>query len=365
MAADGSRSFNDKLAEDYLTHAIDLLRFEAGERQRMAEFLRVLEAELTTTLARIDPMGVRESARAKRLEKLLIQARETIKTVYRDMRADLRGDLRELAQIESSFVLNSINGNAGFALATASVAPDQLRALVGDVLIQGAPVAEWFERQAADTMQRFTDTMRVGIAAGETNAQLIQRVRGGNRDGVYFRGIMDVSRHHADGLVRAATQAVSAASRDLTYNANADIISAVVWTATLDSRTTIECAARDGKRYTLDHKPIGHDLPWHQGPGNLHWGCRSSSRPEIKSWRELGIDIDDLPPGTRASMDGQVAADQKFPDWLKAQSEARQNEVLGKGRADLWRSGRITFRDLLDQNGRELSLEELRRRVGA
>jgi hypothetical protein len=34
--------------------------------------------------------------------------------------------------------------------------------------------------------------------------------------------------------------------------------------------------------------------------------------------------------------------------------------VLGAGKADLWRRGKITFRDLLDQNGRPLTTEELR-----
>ena len=37
----------------------------------------------------------------------------------------------------------------------------------------------------------------------------------------------------------------------------------------------------------------------------------------------------------------------------------RENPT-GKGRYDLWKKGKITFRDLVDQNGRELTLAQLK-----
>jgi hypothetical protein len=202
------------------------------------------------------------------------------------------------------------------------------------------------------------------MAQGDTSAQLMQRIRGGVRNGEPVVGFMDVTKRNADSLVRASTQAVAQKAKESIYNANESLLSAIVWTATLDQKTTTFCAVRDNLRYTVkDHEPIDHSVPWGAGPGNLHWGCRSSSRPETKSWRELGFDIDELPPGTRASMNGQIAVDAKFEDWLGKRTKAQQNEMLGPGRADLWRDGKITFRDLLDANGRPLTLAELRERV--
>nr|WP_283258516.1 DEAD/DEAH box helicase [Pseudomonas sp. GX19020] len=49
--------------------------------------------------------------------------------------------------------------------------------------------------------------------------------------------------------VRSASQAVAEAAKETVYEANSDILAAVVWTATLDSRNTLMCDARDGKRY--------------------------------------------------------------------------------------------------------------------
>jgi hypothetical protein len=356
---------NDIIADAFTLHGLDLLRVEAGQRRAVIELLRELEGDLVAQLARIDPAGgVRPTTRAARLEKLLAQVRDTIKAAYRSSSQRLLGELAELAEIEDAFAAKVLNDATGLQLATAVLTRAQAVALTGSVLVQGAPVAEWWSRQAGDTLQRFTDAMRLGIAQGDTTAQLIQRVRGGVRQGETVVGLMQISRRHAESLVRSATQAVAEAAKQATYEANADLIKAVVWTSTLDLRTTVQCQVRDGRRYEpVTHKPIGHAIPWGAGPGNLHFGCRSSSRPETKSWRELGFDIEDLPPGTRASMNGQVAADLSFEDWLARRSQAEQDDALGAGRAELWRSGRISFRDLLDANGRELTLAELRARI--
>ena len=356
---------NDIIADAFTAHGFDLLRVDAGLRRDIRKLLTELEGELVAQLAKIDPTGpVRQTYRVQRLEKLLDQVRETIRASYRDASTALAGELRELAEIEGAFTVKAVNDATVESLFTGVITRAQAAALVAGVLVQGAPVSEWWERQAGDTLQRFTDAMRLGIAQGETNSQLIRRVRGGTQRGEAVAGIMDISRRNADSLVRAATQAVAGRARETVYAANADVLSAVVWTSTLDLRTSPQCQVRDGLRYTvIDHQPIGHTVPWGPGPGSLHWGCRSTSRPETKSWRELGFDIDELPPSTRSSMNGQVAADLTFEGWLSRQSVAAQNAALGAGRAELWRDGKISFRDLLDANGRELSLAELRARL--
>lgn len=656
--ADGA---NDRIADLFTEHALDLLRFDAAQRRQVRAFLRDLEADLVAQLTRADPAGaVRTETKRRRLERLLDQVRDTIRASYRRTGNALAGELRELADIEAEFAARAINDGVGFNLATVELTRNQAAALASDVLVQGAPVKEWWERQAGDTLRRFTDEMRRGIAEGETNAQLVRRIRGGTQNGEAVKGFMDISRRNAEGLVRSATQAVSQAAREETYRQNSDLVKAVVWLATLDTRTTVgcfpaetsalpcgdlrgvfkrrykgdlviittasgkklrctpkhpvltargwrpaeelkpgadvlqrvvsdvvgvvagediampatlgaisdallkipgvdvsversseadfhgdgqagfyeihrpsaesdlrleveaagqhevaksllvgvhlassfaalghgdaaflgryfgdeaaqfdvvpaqngveaglgdtvgsadvgrlhpvseglddpafvgpfhglaaaqvlhdasaleqpghcrggdavslgdlggggsvsivaddvvsverelfsghvfnlhtslnfyiaegflvhNCAARDGLQYEPGtHDPIGHDLPWDGGPGNRHWGCRSTSSPVLKSWRELGFDRDELPAATRASMDGQVPQDTSFEAWLSRQSQERQDAVLGPGRAQLWRDGGLTFRDLIDGNGRELTVEELRARA--
>jgi hypothetical protein len=353
---------NDKIADAVTERAIDLLRFTASQRRDAKKFLKLLEADIVAQLAKIDPTGIGSlSRRAVRLEKLLKQVKATIVSAYRTEGKRLANELRELADLEAGFAANAINSAVGVDLATTGVTRNQLTAIVKGVLVQGSPISEWWSRQAGDTLERFTDNMRVGIAQGETNAELIRRVRGGTQNGAPVNGFMDISRRNADTLVRSATQAVSQKARQATYEQNKKLISSIQWLSTLDNRTTVVCSVRDNLLYTADgHKPIGHSLPWDGGPGNLHWGCRSTSMPVLKPFGELGLDPSKFPAKTRASMTGQVPRDTTVEGWLSRRTVAQQDAQLGKGRAKLWRDGKISFRDLLDVNGRELTLADLR-----
>jgi hypothetical protein len=79
-----------------------------------------------------------------------------------------------------------------------------------------------------------------------------------------------------------------------------------------------------------------------QGPGKIHW-LPLDQRADSQDWRDLGIDEDEVPDTTRASMDGQVSADMSFETWLKKQSRERQDTVLGESKADLWRRAKSRF----------------------
>jgi hypothetical protein len=60
-------------------------------------------------------------------------------------------------------------------------------------------------------------------------------------------------------------------------------------------------------------------------------------------------------------MFGQVT-DKSFEDWLKRKTETDPtfaDRTLGKGRAELWRNGKITM-DQMISGGKPLSLAELK-----
>jgi hypothetical protein len=107
-------------------------------------------------------------------------------------------------------------------------------------------------------------------------------------------------------------------------------------------------------------------MPWGGGPGKFHWGCRSTSSPVLKSIKELGgEDIESFTPAQRASMDGAVPADVTYSDWIKRQSAARQDEILGPVRGKLLRDGGIAPEGFATDKGRWLNLDQLRERNAA
>jgi SPP1 gp7 family putative phage head morphogenesis protein len=349
---------NDTLIDLYVERAIDLLRLEAGTRNKVFALLSDLEKEIINAIAAIDPSEPkRVTYRRERLKKLLAIVHASVQASYRGINSMLAQEIRDIIDLEASWTGRTINATVKIDFFDYALTPNQVTVLASDVLIQGAPTKEWWSRQASGVVARFADEMRRGVALGEANEKLVQRVRGT----ATTRGLMDISRSAAERLVRSSVQTAANVAREAMYAQNDDLMTALQWHSTLDLRTSHWCIVRDGLKYQpKSHKPIGHSVPWLEGPGKLHWCCRSTSVPVLKSWRELGIDEDEMPETTRASMNGQVSAKTTFEDWLRRRTSEQQDEVLGAGKADLWRSGKITFRDLLDQNGRPLTTQELR-----
>lgn len=89
--------------------------------------------------------------------------------------------------------------------------------------------------------------------------------------------------------------------------------------------------------------------------------CRCTLAPVIKSWKEMGMDLPEMDESTRASMDGQVPESKTFDKWFTGLSKERQERYLGNGRYELFKSGKISFGDMVDQNGRELTIDELKK----
>jgi SPP1 gp7 family putative phage head morphogenesis protein len=342
-----------------MERAIDLLRLEAGTRDKVLVFLAELEKELIAAVAKIDPTGVGQiAAQRKRLSALLKEVQDTIRGTYRDVSTLMGREIREIIDAEATWTGNAINASVHATFSESGLTRAALTNLLSDVLIDKAPTKEWWSRQAGGLANAFADQMRTGVAMGEPNSKLIERVRGTATQ----PGITDISRRSAESLVRSSVQTAANVGREAMYAENDDLIVSLQWHATLDTRTSLWCITRDGHHYSNDdaHKPKDGGPAWLEGPGKLHRGCRSTSIPILKSWKDLGIDMEEIPHTTRASMDGQVPAQQSFEQWLKKQSEQRQDTVLGVGKAQLWRDGKIGFRDLLDQNGRPLTTEQLR-----
>lgn len=358
------QSANEALADRARIHSVDLLRYEAGVRRDILKQLERLERDLIDRLRLAGVEGTQDGLtvfQRQRIDLLLTSVTETIRTAYRGMDTSMADELADLAVIESEWVARGLNVGLGVETLTVLPTPSLLRAAASDAVILGAPSREWWSRQAGDLVERFSDEVRQGVIAGEPNSKIVQRVRGTRAAG-YRNGIMSVTRRHAEALVRSSVQAISTEARLLTMQENSDVVKGMEQLSTLDSKTSDICIAYAGKAWDLEGKPIGHKLPFNGGTPR-HFNCRSTMVPILKSFRELGVNRDEIPVGSRASLDGQVPADLSFQEFLSGKSEAFQVDLLGAGRAELWRSGKISLTDLVDQRGRPLSLEQLRERV--
>lgn len=120
--------------------------------------------------------------------------------------------------------------------------------------------------------------------------------------------------------------------------------------------------ALSGKEWKNDkgNTPIGHSVSFQLPP--IHFNDRCVLLPVTKTFKQLGLDLPKLPPGERASSLGPISADTTFDEYLQRVPKTQQDEMLGKGRADLFREGKISLNQLLDGQGRELTLKELQQK---
>lgn len=365
-------SVNTLLSEQIVTNVVDLMRYSEHERKRVLAMLmdiaKTLEQEILSE-------GTLSGKR--RLTALIKQANDTIATGFKGIDEHMRGVAYGAAEASAVFAQRALDRMFEGRLTVVGLAPETLSALSKDTMIFGAPSSAWWSRQANDLQFSFMRQVRQGFYEGQSVSDIATRIIGTptgktwqfEHEGVtrtfkeYTGGILDASRRQAEALVRTSVQQVANEARLEMYRKNDDIIDKIQWVATLDSRTTPMCRARDGLLYTLDGEPIGHTYEFNGGPP-IHWACRSTTVPVTKTWKELGLDAPEL-KSTRASADGQVPDTVRYEDWLAKQSPSVQKDILGPGRFELYQSGKIGFSDLVDQRGNPLTLAQIRERVSA
>ena len=92
----------------------------------------------------------------------------------------------------------------------------------------------------------------------------------------------------------------------------------------------------------------------------LHPNCRCSRVPVTASWKELGIEAKDIPPGMRESMNGEVPETLDYGQWLRRQDRATVLDHLGKKRGQWFLDGKLEISDFVDDRSRVLTLDELK-----
>ena len=329
---------NEEIFDKTLEQQLNTLRVDGGLRRRVLRDLRKLESEIAIKIAEIAPENA-SRFKATRLRDLLREVRSLIDADFRKIEEELREQLTELASVEATRQTQILSTAFAVGISTAAISTAKLNAIYRDALIEGAPSAEWWKRQSEQLKRSFEDQIRQGIILGETNDQLVRRVRG-TQAFSFTNGIMNITRRNAEALVATSVHAVTTRAR---FEASEFFVSpsrVYLHNSILDSATSAICINRSGKKWhSVTKEPIGHR--YHFAVPPLHWRCRSDV-----------ILFDRL----------EVPKIPSFTDFLERKGKAFQDEVLGKGKAELWRDGKIKLTQLLDQQGNPLTLQELKRK---
>lgn len=349
---------SDELFDRLVRHAISLQRYGNGVIHRLIGILNRADKDLY--LALIDALErMPESFTAARLEALLADVRAINTVAYDKIGKELVAELRAFVVTETEFQSQLLIRAAPVGVSFASVSAE---AIYSAAYLQpfrvskggAVPMAQYLAGLSDARAKMVRDAVSLGWLEGQTVDQIVRRIRGTKARG-FEDGLMEGSRRHIEGMTRTALNHMSNATAQRVWKANEGLVEGWEFLATLDGRTTFRCASLDRQVFPVGKGPIPP----------LHIGCRSVSVPKLRTWRDMGIDIDEFQPSQRASANGPVRGDMTYSQWLHSQPASVQDEVLGSTRGRLFRAGKLEMSAFVNNKGETLTLPELKRKNAA
>ena len=235
-------ALSDEIADELTRHQIDLQRLSTATVRKIVALLNRSDVRIFERLLRDDLTAISRT----RQEVLLREIRKIVESVYADALGALQIDITGLAEYEGIYQSQILQRMTPVVVDFTRPSSAQIVAAVNSRPFQGKLMREWFAELSAATFRRLRDTIRAGFVEGLTTDQIVRQLRGTAAQG-YRDGILEITRRHAETTVRTALAHTSNTARSYTYAANRDLIKAVKWVSTLDSRTSLVCMGRDNK----------------------------------------------------------------------------------------------------------------------
>ncbi|MCY7264289.1 minor capsid protein [Pseudomonas protegens] len=346
---------NQAILDATIRHAVFLEQLKSGEVEKFGPFLKEIDRSIRDRLARADLTEYT----ARRLEVLLQEVDSLLLGIFDRYSEKLNLDLVDIANYEAQFEATSLTRAApvgvSFEAAISGAAAIRKAILSNPLSVRGVDggklLKSFIDGFTATERQRLTGAIRQGFFEGQTNFQIIKNIRG-TKALKYNDGILATTNRNAGAIVRTAVQHVATQARMETLKENVDVVQAVEWVSTLDSKTTPQCRTLDKRRFKLTEGP--------RPP--IHINCRSTV-VAVTRFSDIFAE-----GATRASVGDsgaqQVRADISYYDWLRQQPSAFQDKAIGPARAKLFREGDLSierFSELqLDRNFAPLTLVQMK-----
>lgn len=365
--------------DTYIRHQVELAKLTKGE---LAELLKRFKALQTSIVRNLHGHGKLSTWSKARVEAQIAMIDNIIASWYVETQGEVLASNTTLAQLEAEW--NYATMTAMTDITMAPITGSAVMQAVTTEPFQGATYAKWWDGLSRSLRDRTAAEIRMAWATGETLRDVENRLA----------PVLNRANQNTASVVRSGIMDIAAEARNQTYQANSDVIWAEVWTSTLDARTSLPCRMRDGLAYTIDGKPIGHEVPYGSGPGRIHWGCRSTSVPVMKGEKPediiaefsrpsfdynqttttraastLRYDAEEHRPvkkGARrpsAQRRGQpVRTKSRYPEWFKRQPAWVQDKVMGKRKGALYRKGELKLSAFSEDGVKALTIKQLEQR---
>lgn len=356
------QEFQDSILK--FQHRVDARANALGDE--LVKALEAVQERLIGKLAMLPPDQGGSFTKA-RLAAQRAEVEQVLAEVYQGMGQQVRDAAGDVMQASAQQTVTVMSAAAGLEVTLGhGLTRDMVTMWAEATTVDGLLLNDWLGKLEAGAADRIVSVGRQGMIGGlgiDSFARLMKT------EGI--EGSVPGLR----GLARTFSLSASNYAREQTTTALfSDVLAGWRRVGTLDGRTCLVCGPLDGKLYKADEP---------RPPLPQHWQCRCLYVPEPKTWRELGVDMDELPEGDRPAVkhdertvhhkDGststkftvasaeQVPASTTYQTWMKGQLQtdpAFVKKVLGPARFELFKDGKLSLNRMV-AHGRILKLSEL------
>lgn len=334
---------NELLLDALTRHQIFIQRYAKGREQQAIDTInRIKETVQGRLTENLDTMS------KARLDRLLIDLKQLSNGLYNDLADDIMKELIDFTDYEVGFTQRMLNSN--IVGETVLPNPELIQSAIYTNVMKLEPTKNYsissiLSEFSLKKANQITQTITDGVIIGDTTPDIVNSLT----------NLFRLQSNQAATLARTITNHVATQAREAVYRQNRDIMEGYEWVATLDSRTSLICASRDGTIYPFGNDPIKNPKP------PAHFSCRSTIVPVVKSQFSLFRKERTTRPATGSRGRQRVSASRNYESWLRRQTDEFQDEVLGNTKGRLFREGNLGLSRFIDQSGREYTLDDLRK----
>lgn len=393
-----------------IRHQIGIRNLTTGQVNELVGVLEKADQELVSKLDRIiaPSVGKEFSPRSDRYKKLVTQIAAARSVALRHIKKEFKNNLIDLAKIEEEFERRMLAESLPVEIDFETIPVETLTAIIQNrPITAGASGAktldQWFTSLERADLERIISAVQLGILEGQSVKEIVARVAGTRNLG-FQDGILSLSRINLEAIVRTAVNSISNTAREAVWDANQDILDYLVWNSTLDGRTSPICRSRDGHIVIIGDSPKpakGILLNPQSARPPAHVRCRSlmvavfsidgiveriGERPFVRSadspkkrqidfrqqakakagdaWESMNSTerkqaVRKIANAWADKNIGQIPSSVTYQEWLEGQPAAFQDQVLGKTKGKLFRTGKVTVQDFVTTQGNALTLKQL------
>lgn len=367
-----------------IRHQIFLIRGAGALRNETNDIINRTERQVGSIIRdglrgnpRLNGRRIRRARRVlERIKELRFQAWGEINDLW-------LSNFREFLDEEIDFLSSAFVSSLPVIVNPRRPRRGDLTRLISERPFEGRLLRQWLLKLRNDDFSNIRTEVLNGVKDGLSSTAIAvavigsARLRGRN-------GITQVTRRNVGVIARTGIVHFSTLGRNEFLNVNIDFFDPEIFTAVLDGRTTPICRSLDGTLFPIGVGPMPP----------LHPFCRSvrisSFNREVLGRRRFNASterqlLDEfteqegiervttrsmLPRGFKGMFDrfsrmrimdliGVLPNKVTYPDFLRRQSVAFQDQVLGRTKGILFRRGGLTLDKFVDRSGNEIPLRDL------